>query len=67
MTNDIGKKCIKWLEKEANQNGLLYFHVEDEKHIGGYFKSNPGHRFCVFYVDVIQRIIKEKEFESEGG
>lgn len=58
--------CIPWLEKEMNKNNLFIFRVIDEDHIGAYFKNNPDHCFCVFYVKVVQRIIDE-EFESEGG
>lgn len=59
--------CISWLEKEMNQKGLFIFKKQDEDHIGAYFINDPDHCFCVFYVKVIQRIINDKEFESEGG
>ncbi len=38
-----------------------------KKQIGTYFKTCPNVSFCVSYVNAIQRIIKEKEFESKGG
>lgn len=69
MTNNniCIKQCVEWLEKEMNRYDLLYFEVLNAGLIGAYFKTRPGVRFCVFYVNVIQRIIEEKEFESEGG
>ena len=57
-------KYIEWLKKNMNNYD---FEVIDDEHIGVYFNSNPGSLFCVFYVNVIQRIINEEEFESEGG
>lgn len=58
--------CIPWLKKEIDKNDLFIFRVINDDHIGAFFKNDPDHCFCVFYVKVVQRIIDE-EFESEGG
>lgn len=59
--------CIIYLDKEMNPDGLFIFKAIDEDHIGAYFKNDPEHCFARFYVKVIQHIISDEEFESEGG
>lgn len=50
-------EIFNWVEKELNYNKLLYFRLDDNNQISGYFKSN-NKRFCQIYINRIKELMK---------
>lgn len=58
MSKEELKEIFKWLEKNMNKNDLLYFKLDTQKQISGFFKSN-NKRFAQFYTEEIKKHLKD--------
>lgn len=58
MSKEELKEIFKWLEKNMNKNDLLYFKLDTQKQISGFFKSN-NKRFAQFYTEEIKKHLED--------